>query len=324
MVSGIILHYKILEKLGNGGMGEVYKAEDIKLKRTVALKFLPLSFSYDENAKKRLIHEAQSASALDHPNVCTIYEIGETNNGQIFISMACYEGETLKEKIENGPLKIEEVLKITLQICEGLDKAHKNGIIHRDIKPANIFITNDGIVKILDFGLAKTEDQTKFINIDDVGGTINYMSPEQARGEKVDFQTDIWSLGVIMYEMITGKKPFKGDYDQAILFLIMNEDPQPIIKLIPDIPPGFEQIVNKALAKYPDERYQHIDELLDNLRKEQKKLEDVHNGYLKGEKNNNKIIKNKILENKKTLRIIIPTAVAVIIALFFWIFNLCD
>ena len=306
MISGTILHYNILQKLGNGGMGEVYKAEDTKLKRTVALKFLPLSFSYDEDAKKRLIHEAQSASALDHPNVCTIYEIGETDNGQIFISMACYEGETLKEKIENGPLKIEEALNITLQICKGLGKAHKNGIIHRDIKPANIFITSDGMVKILDFGLAKTEDQTKLINIDDTGGTINYMSPEQVRGEKVDFRTDIWSLGVIMYEMITGKRPFKGDYDQAILFLIMNEDPIPIIDLIPAIPPGLEQIINKTLAKYPDERYQHIDKVLNDLKTEQHKLE-----YLHTEK----------LEKKNSLRILLTITIAVIVSAIFFIFN---
>ena len=306
MVSGTILHYRILEKLGNGGMGEVYKAEDINLKRTVALKFLPLSFSSDVNAKKRLIHEAQSASALDHPNVCTIYEIGEMDNEQIFISMACYEGQTLKEKIEIGPLKIEEMLNIAIQICEGLDKTHQNGIIHRDIKPANIFITNDGMVKILDFGLAKTEDQTILTNIDDTGGTISYMSPEQARGEKVDFRTDIWSLGVTMYEMITGKRPFQGDYDQAILFLIMNEDPKPIIELIPDMPPGIEQIINKTLAKYPDERYQHIDIVLDDLKKEQKKLEHLH-----AEK----------LEKKISLKILLTVTIAVMLSVIFFIFN---
>ena len=152
MIGEKILHYKIIEKLGSGGMGEVYKAEDSKLKRIVALKFLPSSFSFDKEAKKRFIHEAQSASALDHPNICTIYEVAETNDGKLFISMPCYKGETLKEKIAKGPLEIEDAVDITLQICNGLEKAHKNGIIHRDIKPANIFITNDGIVKILDFG----------------------------------------------------------------------------------------------------------------------------------------------------------------------------
>jgi eukaryotic-like serine/threonine-protein kinase len=321
MISEIVSHYRIVNKLGCGGMGEVYKAEDTKLKRTVALKFLTSSFSSDIEAKKKLFHEAQSASALDHPNICTIYEIGETNDGQVFISMACYEGETLKEKIAEGSVKIEEALTIAIQICEGLNKAHKNGIIHRDIKPANIFITNDGIVKILDFGLAKAEDQTRLINIDDMGGTINYMSPEQVRGEKVDNRTDIWSLGIIMYEMITGKKPFKGDYDQAILFLIMNENPQPLTGLHSEVSIELERIVNTTLAKYPDERYQNIDEVLKDLRTEQNKLEYVKSGNLSAKTNDNIITKNKKLNQKKVLRKIIPIALTVLAALIFLIFN---
>ena len=190
-----ISHYRITEKLGSGGMGEIYKAEDIKLKRTVALKFLPSSFSSDEESKKRLIHEAQAASSLDHPNICTIYEIGETDNELLFISMALYDGETLKDKIAKGPIEIDEAIKITLQICEGLEKAHKNEIIHRDIKPANIFITNDGIVKILDFGLAKSKGQTQLTQMGSTVGTVDYMSPEQATGSVIDKRTDIWSLG---------------------------------------------------------------------------------------------------------------------------------
>ena len=321
MINDVISHYKIIDKIGSGGMGEVFKAEDIKLNRIVALKFLPSSFSDDKVAKERFIHEAQSTSALDHPYICTIHEIGETDEGQLFISMAYYNGETLKEKIKRGPLKVEEVLTITSQICEGLDKAHKSGIIHRDIKPANIFITNDGIVKILDFGLAKAKDQTKLSYIEEMGGTINYMSPEQARGEKVDFRTDIWSLGVIMYEMITGKKPFEADYNQAILFLIMNENPKQITSLLSDVPAEFDRIVNKTLAKYPDERYQNLAELVDELKFEQRKLEQDRTGYRGAKTGTDKISKNKILNNKNNLKIIIPTAITILAALIFLIFN---
>ena len=255
-----VSHYKIIDKLGSGGMGEVYKAEDIKLKRTVALKFLPSSFSFDKEAKKRFTNEAQSASALDHPNICTIHEIGETVNGQLFISMACYEGETLKEKIEKEVLNIDEAIDITLQICEGLKKAHQNKITHRDIKPANIFITKDGVVKILDFGLAKVKGQSQLTQIGTTIGTIDYMSPEQTRGEEVDQRTDIWSLGVVIYEMITGKLPFKGEYDQAIIYSILNEDPD-----LSDIPNEIYPVIKKAIDKSPKERYQNVEEIISDL-----------------------------------------------------------
>lgn len=260
MVGKTISHYRILENIGRGGMGVVYKAEDINLKRTVALKFLPTSYSFDEEAKKRFIHEAQSASALDHPNICTIYEIAVAQDGQSFISMALYEGETLKEKISKGKLEIDEAINIALQISEGLKKAHQNKIVHRDIKPANIFITNDGIVKILDFGIAKVKGHTRLTLMGATAGTLEYMSPEQARGEEVDHRTDIWSLGAIMYEMLTGELPFKGEYDQAVIYSILNKEPD-----LSRITKKLHPVLRKTIAKPPNDRYQHVEELIADL-----------------------------------------------------------
>jgi serine/threonine protein kinase len=236
MTRNKISHYKILEKLGSGGMGDVYKAEDTKLKRMVALKFLPPELTRDQEAKNRFVHEAQAASSLDHSNICTIYEIDETEDGQMFIAMACYEGETLKKKIERGPLPVDEAIDIVLQIAQGLSKAHEKGIMHRDIKPANILITEDGHVKIIDFGLAKLTGQTRLTKTGMTMGTVAYMSPEQARGETVDHRTDIWSLGVVLYEMITAQSPFKGEYEQAVLYSILHEEPVPLTTLRPDVP----------------------------------------------------------------------------------------
>ena len=197
MVGKTIFHYKILEELGHGGMGIVYKARDTKLDRFVALKFLPPHLGMDEVEKKRLTQEAKSASALDHNNICTIHEINETDDGQMFIAMGFYEGETLKDKIAKGPLNIDEALDIAIQITTGLEKAHEKEIVHRDIKPANIIITNDNLVKILDFGLAKLSGQTKLTKDGSTLGTVAYMSPEQTQGAEVDHRTDIWSLGVL-------------------------------------------------------------------------------------------------------------------------------
>ncbi|HKJ81410.1 MAG TPA: serine/threonine-protein kinase, partial [Ignavibacteriaceae bacterium] len=216
MIGKTISHYKILEKLGEGGMGVVYKAEDTKLERIVAVKFLPSELSRDEEAKKRFIHEAKAASALEHNNICNIHEIDQTEDGQLFVAMACYEGETLKERIDKRPLKIEEAVDIGIQICQGLTKAHEKGIIHRDIKPSNIFITTEGVVKIIDFGLAKLSGKTVLTKEGSTLGTVNFMSPEQIKGQEVDRRTDIWSFGVVLFQMITGSQPFKGDYDQAI------------------------------------------------------------------------------------------------------------
>ncbi len=267
MLGQTISHYKILEKLGGGGMGVVYKAEDTKLKRTVALKFLPPVFSFDQEAKKRFTNEAQAASSLQHHNICNIHDIDETKDGQIFICMDCYEGETLKKKIERGQIKTDEAIDIIVQVATGLQKAHEKGIIHRDIKPANIFITNDGVAKILDFGLAKLSGQTMMTKMGETVGTIAYMSPEQTRGELVDNRTDIWSLGVVLYEMLTRNLPFKGDYDSAMIYSILNSNPEPITALRNDIPVEMEQIVNKCLDKDKEYRYQRIDDLLIDLRR---------------------------------------------------------
>lgn len=260
MINSTVSHYKIIQKLGEGGMGEVYKAEDLNLKRMVALKFLPPGLSHHPEAKKRFINEARSASALDHHNILNIYEISETDDEQLFIVMACYEGENLKEVIDRGPLSIGQVTDFTLQICEGLNKAHQNKIIHRDIKPANIFITKDGIIKILDFGLAKIKGHTRITQKGTATGTVDYMSPEQAVGKEVDQRTDIWSLGVVIFEMITGSKPFKADYDQAVIFSILNNEPD-----FSKIPKELVPILKKALTKSPDYRYQTIDEMLNDL-----------------------------------------------------------
>ncbi len=273
MIGKTISHYKILEKLGGGGMGVVYAAEDTKLKRKVALKFLPPEITCNDEIKKRFIHEAQTASALDHPNICTIHEIDEIKpttkepgNGQMFIVMACYEGESLKIKIARGPLKVAETIDIAMQIAEGLAKAHQKGIVHRDIKPANILVTEDGIVKIVDFGLAKLTGRTMLTKEGTTLGTVVYMSPEQARGEKVDHRTDIWSFGVMLYEMVTGQLPFRGEYEQAVVYSILNEDPEPPTALRSGMTMEMERIILKSLAKKPEGRYQHVDEMLVDLK----------------------------------------------------------
>jgi serine/threonine-protein kinase len=266
MIGKIIQHYKILEKLGSGGMGTVYKAKDTKLDRFVALKFLAPHLSRAEEEKKRFIHEAKAASALDHPNICNIYEIDETRDGQMFIAMACYDGESLKEKIEHAPLPVDEVIDIAIQIAQGLAKAHSKKIMHRDIKPANILITKDRQIKIVDFGLAKLAGRTMLTKEGTTLGTVAYMSPEQTLGTDVDHQTDIWALGVILYEMLTGERPFKGDYEQAVMYSIMNEEPEPVTDLRPEIPISLGQVVIRALEKKPEKRYKHIEELLDDLK----------------------------------------------------------
>jgi len=253
--------YKIIEKLGKGGMGTVYKAEDTKLKRTVALKFLAPALTGDSEARERFIHEAQAASALDHPNICTVHEVDETEDGEMYISMAFYKGESLKARIKRAPLELEEMIDVAIQVAEGLAKAHEQGIIHRDVKSANIMITEEGLVKIVDFGLAKLSGLTRITKLGTAMGTIDYMSPEQARGEEVDERTDVWSLGVILYEMTSGKLPFRGVHEQAVVYSILNEDPAPVRGLVTSIPLELERIMRTALSKNPTKRFASAKEM---------------------------------------------------------------
>lgn len=307
MIGQTISHYKIVEKLGGGGMGVVYKAEDTKLKRTVALKFLPPVFSFDQEAKKRFINEAQAASSLQHNNICNIHDIDETKDGQIFICMDCYEGETLKKKIEQGQIKTDEAIDIIVQAAAGLQKAHEKGLIHRDIKPANIFITNDGVVKILDFGLAKLSGQTKMTKMGETVGTIAYMSPEQTRGELVDQRTDIWSLGVVLYEMLTGQLPFKGDYEQAVIYSILNKE----LKDLSSVSKEFQGILTKCLSKNPSDRYQNISELLDDLYK---------TGILKDGSRTRTFSFSEKKKSQKLIYLIAGVIVVAVLAIAYWKF----
>ncbi|HSG41132.1 MAG TPA: serine/threonine-protein kinase, partial [Thermoanaerobaculia bacterium] len=255
LVGRTLAHYRILEHVGGGGMGVVYKAEDLRLSRTVALKFLPPDLTRDPESKARFLQEARAASVLDHPNICTIHEVGETEDGRLYISMPCYDGETLRRRIQRGPLAIDEATDIAQQIARGLAKAHRGGIVHRDIKPANLMVTSDGVVKILDFGLAKLAGSIIITRAGSSVGTPAYMSPEQARGDDVDHRTDLWSLGVVLYEMVAGRRPFRGEHDQAVLYAILNERPKPLTQVRPDAPSELERIVDGLLAKDPAERY---------------------------------------------------------------------
>ncbi len=265
MIGRTISHYKILEELGRGGMGVVYKAQDTKLDRVVVLKFLPPELTRDAGAKARFVQEARAAAALNHPHIVTIYEIGD-HEGQTFISMEYVEGESLRGLIEQCPLSLDRTLDLALQVADGLGKAHQADIVHRDIKPDNLLVDSDGRVRILDFGLAKLRGVTKLTTEASTLGTIQYMSPEQARGEDVDHRTDIWSLGAVLYEMITGMRPFKGDYEQAIIYSILNEDPEPPTALRTGIPMELERIILKCLRKDPKDRYQGVGDLITDLR----------------------------------------------------------
>jgi serine/threonine protein kinase/lipoprotein NlpI len=257
--------YTIIEELGRGGMGVVYKAEDTKLKRTVALKFLPPELTHVPDVRERFTREAQAAAALDHPNICTVHEFDEAED-KTFISMAYVEGQSLRKKLESGPLELDEALRIATQVAEGLKEAHTKGVVHRDIKSANIMIDARGLVKVMDFGLARVAGSTLVTREGMTMGTVTYMSPEQARGREVDHRTDIWSFGVMLYEMITGKLPFQGEHEQAVIYSVLKEKPEPISNLKPDIPKSIEQVVSKALEKDPNKRYQQAEELLDDLK----------------------------------------------------------
>jgi serine/threonine protein kinase len=260
--------YKIKDVVGRGGMGIVYKAEDRKLKRHVALKFLPPELIQDKEAKERFILEAQTAAALAHPNICTIHEINEQDD-ESFIAMEYVEGQNLRDKLRKGPLEVEEVLDITIQVAQGLDEAHKKNIIHRDIKSANVMVTPSGQAKIMDFGLAKIKGATLLTREGTTLGTVAYMSPEQARGEEVDHRSDIWSLGVVLYEMLSGELPFKGDREASILYSVVHEEPRPIKEIKRDLPPELQQITNRALKKKLESRYASAAEMIKDLKKYQ-------------------------------------------------------
>ncbi len=261
MIGRTVSHYRIVGRLGAGGMGEVYRADDTRLKRTVALKFLPPELTRDEEAKRRFQLEAEAAASLDHPNICTIYEVGDTEDGRLFIAMACYVGQTMKARLARGPLPPAEAVWIAAQAAAGLAHAHAKGIVHRDVKPANLMLQPDGGVKVLDFGLAKRAGQPTRTKDGSTLGTVAYMSPEQASGGKVDARTDVWSLGAVLYEMVTGKVPFEGDYSQAVIYGILNHDPIAPTKMIPDLPPELERVILLCLAKEPEQRIQTMAEL---------------------------------------------------------------
>ncbi|MDH3217276.1 MAG: protein kinase, partial [Candidatus Krumholzibacteria bacterium] len=269
MIGKTISHYKILEKLGEGGMGVVYKAEDTKLKRHVALKFLPPQLTADKEMVIRFEREAQAAAALSHPHIITIYEIGEFED-QVYICMEYVDGDTLREFMAGKPLPLDRALEIASQVAEGLSKAHQADIVHRDLKPDNILIDSDGRVKIVDFGLAKLRGVTQITKEASTVGTVAYMSPEQARAMDVDRRTDIWALGVILYEMITGRAPFMGERTENIQYAIVNEKPDAITGLRTGVPVKLEGLIDKAMAKRADERYPHVEDLLVDLRVIQK------------------------------------------------------
>jgi len=265
LIGQTISHYKIVEKLGEGGMGIVYKATDTMLNRDVAIKLLPPQLKSDTKARKRFIHEARAASALNHANIAVVHEIGETPEGQVFIVMAYYEGQTLKDKLADGARPLDEAITIVCQVASGLAAAHKKGILHRDVKPANILFGNDGHAKLADFGLAKLTGQTKVTKTGTTVGTVAYMSPEQARGDDVDDRSDILSLGVVLYELVTGRVPFAGDNEMAVLYQVVNANPAPASTYRNDLPPAIDTILTKALAKDPDDRYASADEFLKDL-----------------------------------------------------------
>ncbi len=265
MIGTTVSHYSIIEKLGEGGMGVVYKATDTQLDRPVALKFLPSQLTATEDDRTRFIREAKAASSLDHPNICTVYEAGQTDDGRMFMAMAYYEGSSLKRVIEKGKMPVDEALNIAIQIAEALKAADSKGIVHRDVKPGNIIITPDGVAKLLDFGLASQASWATLTRSNTTIGTAAYMAPEQATGEGADRRSDLWSLGVVLYEMVTGKLPFRGDHEAALMYAIVNEEPKEVLEVEPSVPPELSHVIARLLEKDPDDRYASSAEVLGEL-----------------------------------------------------------
>jgi eukaryotic-like serine/threonine-protein kinase len=259
VIGRTVSHYRIVDQIGAGGMGTVYKAEDLRLKRTVALKFVSQELMRDAGAKERLMHEAQAASALDHPNICTIHEIDEGPDGQIFVAMAYYDGETLRARIARGPLAVEEALDLAGQIARAVAAAHEAGVVHRDIKPANIIITRRGVAKLLDFGIAKLSGQTRITRTGTTLGTVAYMAPEQIAGAEAEAQSDVWAIGVVLFEMLTGRLPFDGAHEIALMNAISNGKPHTLRELRPGVPAVLEEVIARALARDPSERFTTAD-----------------------------------------------------------------
>ena len=271
MIGQTVSHYNITAKLGEGGMGVVYKAEDRKLERTVALKFLAPHLLRDEEARKRFHREAKAAAGLSHPNICTVHEISD-EGGQTFLAMEFIEGEGLDAKIDRGPLSLKDALGLARQVADGLAAAHAKGVVHRNIKPGNLLVTPEGRLKILDFGLALLTEGSKLTKLDTTVGTVAYMSPEQAQGMEVDYRTDIWALGCVTYEMVRGERPFQGVYDQALVYEIVNQEPEPLTSVRTGVPMELEWIVGKCLAKDREDRYGRAEDMMLDLRTLTEKL----------------------------------------------------
>ncbi len=257
--------YRILQLIGAGGMGEVYQAHDTRLERSVALKLLPREWSRNPEAKERFLREARTASGLDHPNILNVHELGETEDGQLYLVTAYYPGETLQQKLDRGPLSFGQVRKVAVEVARGLERAHEAGIVHRDIKPSNVMMTDRGEVKILDFGIARIADDVALTKSGTLPGTPAYMSPEQVAGEVLDARSDLWSLGVVLHEMITGRRPFVGEHALVVMRSIVDHEPAPLERPGEDVPEDLRRVVARALAKDPAARFESAAEFLAEL-----------------------------------------------------------